>query len=221
MQTRIKPSTLSVALATLSAIGMTLGLSHALTAHAQTPDSEAVSEPATSDTPAAPTSEPTTSEPPGLPDNFASYTYEDLFSVGFPNGWQATEHSASPQVILSNAGQAAGQANGVRTEVTWFDQPPGVVVPQALQEIQTNGYRVIRYEPQTINGTSALSIWLTDLPEELSNAYLTYIGYENTTAAVISYYAESNQEVETLVGNIHRSFQRLESTSSGLNDEAM
>jgi hypothetical protein len=147
------------------------------------------------------------------PAELSSYTYSNLFSVGLPAGWQITEQEASPQVLATNVGNDSATASAtptaIRTEITWFNEPPDTVVPEALQAIEANGYTVDRYDASQIDGTTALQIWLVDLPQGLPNAYITYIGYDETTAAIVSYYNESLPAVDELVGAIHESFQRL------------
>jgi hypothetical protein len=138
-----------------------------------------------------------------------SYTYADLFAIGLPSGWQATEQANAPQVILTHSGDGIPQADNARTEITWHEQPPEVVVAQLLNDLKEQGYRVSRYEPEGIDGTTALNIWLTDLPDDLPNAFMSYIGYTDTTAAVVSYYTAPNSSIESLLVEIHESFERL------------
>ncbi|NJL45803.1 MAG: hypothetical protein HC922_08930 [Leptolyngbyaceae cyanobacterium SM2_3_12] len=153
-------------------------------------------------------SEPSGVESPAsvpMPEGFASYSYNGLFSVGLPSDWQVTEQTASPQLTATSTSSAA---TAVRTEITWFDIPPKEIVPQAIQTIQTNGYSVVRYEAANIDGTTALRIWVADLPEALPNALMTYIGYEQTTAVITSYYGAPDPAVDDLLDIIHQSFQR-------------
>lgn len=147
---------------------------------------------------------------PTAADTFDSYTYADIFAIGVPPGWQTTEQPSSPQVVLSLSGEDVPPAELVRTEVTWFEQPPEVVVAQVLRDLQASGYTVSRYETQGIDGTTALNIWVSNLPEDLPNAFMTYIGYADSTAGVVSYYNATDRTVESLLGDIHASFQRLE-----------
>ncbi|MGF1570082.1 MAG: hypothetical protein ACFCVD_18760 [Nodosilinea sp.] len=133
-----------------------------------------------------------------------SYDYDTLFSIGFPAGWQVAEQGTAPQVTATSPTAPAP----LRTEVTWFEAPPREVVPQAIEDIQTNGYAVTRYDAVNIDGTTALRLWVTDLPDALPNAFMTYIGYENATAAVVTYYGENIPDVDNLLNSIHQSFQR-------------
>lgn len=144
---------------------------------------------------------------PQSPVPLNSHTYPELFSIGFPEGWQVSTQEDAPQ--LTATGTDALDAAPTRTEVTWHDLPPGAIVPQALDEIQANGYTVARYDAITVDGTTALRIWLTDLPDEdLPQALVTYIGYASTTVAIVSHYAESTPETDNLINGIHQSFQR-------------
>jgi hypothetical protein len=179
------------------------GLSFA--AQAQTSATEDASSPAET-TESAPATEPDAAAKTGLD----SYTYADLFTIGLPAGWQATEQADSPQVVLTNDGGAVPPAETARIEITWYDQPPEVVVARLLNDLRENGYRVSRYEPEGIDNTTALNIWLSDLPDDLPNAFMSYIGYADTTAAVVSYYTAPSPTLEPLLVQIHESFQRLD-----------
>ena len=171
--------------AALLSIGLVSLASVAVQAQTATPET-ATPEADTSD--AIPT--PEASTPPTV--DLTSYTYGDVFAVGLPSGWQATEQADSPQLILTNGGGDTPAADTARIEITWHEQPPEVVVAQLLNDLKTNGYRVSRYEPEGIDNTTALNVWLTDLPNDLPNAFMSYIGYADTTAAVVSYYTAPN-----------------------------
>ncbi|NMF84028.1 PsbP-related protein [Nodosilinea sp. P-1105] len=150
---------------------------------------------------------------PALPPvELDSHSHNSLFSIGFPADWTVTEQDDAPQFSASAEAEVVDEAT-IRTEVTWHSASPREVVPQALDEIQANGYTVARYDAINIDGTTALRIWLTDLPDEdLPNALITYIGYADVTAAVVSYYPESTPEVDNLINGIHQSFQRQQAT---------
>jgi len=162
----------------------------------------------------SPAAETIENEPSSVEDatdtSLAPYTYADLFTIGLPTGWQATEQADSPQVVLTNDGGAVPPAETARIEITWYDQPPEVVVAWLLNDLKENGYRVSRYEPEGIDNTTALNIWLSDLPDDLPNAFMSYIGYADTTAAVVSYYTAPSSTLEPLLVQIHESFQRLD-----------
>ena len=186
---------------------LSLGLAVQTTAAVQAQEATAVPPPAASDSsPSTPTAAETDPTSVSLP----SYTYQDIFAIGLPAGWQATEQIDSPQLILTNGGAETPDAETARIEITWHEQPPEVVVAQLLNDLKANGYRVSRYEPEGIDNTTALNLWLTDLPKDLPNAFMSYIGYADTTAAVISYYTAPNPPLESLLVDIHESFERLD-----------
>jgi hypothetical protein len=144
------------------------------------------------------------------------YVYADLFSIGFPEGWQVTEQESSPQLTaLAFSSPETGPETDpesalLRTEITWHTAPPQEIVPQALQTIQTNGYTVARYDAIKVDGTTALRLWLTDLPEEgKSQAFMSYVGYPNATAVIVSYYRDRTPDLDNLLSGIHQSFQRV------------
>jgi hypothetical protein len=140
------------------------------------------------------------------------YVYADLFSIGFPEGWQVTEQESSPQLtaLAFSSPETGPESALLRTEITWHTAPPQEIVPQALQTIQTNGYTVARYDAIRVDGTTALRLWLTDLPEEgMSNAFMSYVGYPNATAVIVTYYRDRTPDLDNLLSGIHQSFQRV------------
>ncbi|HEY9880182.1 MAG TPA: hypothetical protein V6D29_17130 [Leptolyngbyaceae cyanobacterium] len=142
-----------------------------------------------------------------------TYTYGDLFSIQFPQGWQVSPAGESLPVVITNFSPETldrpGQPEDIRTEVTWVDRPPAEVVAQALQEVRSKGYTMADYGALTIDETTALQLWMTDLPEAPSNAVTTYIGYENGTAIVSSRFGAATPEVQQLLMTLHRSFNLL------------
>lgn len=142
-----------------------------------------------------------------------TYTYGDLFSIQFPQEWQVSQASESLPVVITNFSpetiERPSQPEDIRTEVTWVDKPPAEVVSQALQEIKSKGYTVADYGTVTIDETTALQLWLKDLPEQSSNAVTTYIGYDTGTAIVSSRYGAVTPEVQQLLMTLHQSFTRL------------
>lgn len=162
---------------------------------------------APSPTPAPPTAAPAV-DPAA---DFETYVQPDWFSVQLPPEWQVSETSALPLVITNFAPSQdrAATPEDIHTEITWIDQPPAQVVPQALQEIQSKGYSVADYGTLTIDSMTALQLWLVDLPEAPTNAVATYIGYENGTAVITSRFGTATPEVEAVLTAVHRSFSRL------------
>ncbi|HEY9762945.1 MAG TPA: hypothetical protein V6D07_10490 [Trichocoleus sp.] len=142
-----------------------------------------------------------------------TYTYGDLFSIQFPQEWQVSQAGDSLPIVITNFSpeilDRPSQPADIRTEVTWVEKPPAEVVSQALQEIRSKGYTMADYGALTIDETTALQIWVTDLPEQPSHAVTTYIGYNNGTAIVSSRFGTVTPEVQQLLMTLHRSFNRL------------
>ncbi|MEB3313073.1 MAG: hypothetical protein VKL98_02895 [Cyanobacteriota bacterium] len=132
-----------------------------------------------------------------------THGYNNLFTIDFPTDWQVSQQTQAPQVT------ALAPSGGVRTEITWHDRPPAEVVPAALQAIETKGYNVAGYDAINIDNTTALRVWLTNLPEDLPNALMSYIGYPSHTAVIVTYYNGQSTDVDNLISSIHQSFQRL------------
>lgn len=137
------------------------------------------------------------------------YRYGDLFSIAFPADWQVTRQEGEPQVVAFTDAEASADSP-LRTEVTWIASPPQQVVSQALQEIQAQGYAVALYDAIAMDGTSAIRLWLTDLPDEAApQAFVSYVGYANGTAKIITYYRDRSPDLDNLLSTIHQSFQRI------------
>jgi hypothetical protein len=135
------------------------------------------------------------------------YTYADLFSIAFPEGWQVNEQTEAPQVVAFSGG-ASGSLPAMRTEVVWQEAPPRQVVGTSLQEIQTLGYTVTRYDAANIDGVTAVRLWMSDIPDELPNAFVTYVGYPEATATITTYYGATDANLDPVLDVIHRSFVR-------------
>jgi hypothetical protein len=148
---------------------------------------------------------PVASEAPVL--ETTSYTYENLFSIAFPSGWQVSEQADAPQLTAASGG-ADGDLPAMRTEITWHDAPPREVVGASLQEIQTKGYTVIRYDAAAIDGVTAVRLWMSEIPGELPNAFVTYVGYPEATATITTYYGDTDANVDPVLDGIHQSFAR-------------
>ncbi len=175
----------------LGAIVLTLGASPAL---AELADQRLAAEAAPAET--APAAIATT-----------PYTYENLFSIAFPDGWQVSEPGDGPQVVATSPG-ASGDLPAMRTEVIWQAAPPREVVGTSLQEIQTKGYTVTRYDAANIDGVTAVRLWMNEIPEELPNAFVTYVGYPEATATITTYYGDTEANIDSVLEVIHRSFVR-------------
>ena len=140
-----------------------------------------------------------------------TYTDGDRFSIQLPAAWQVASDEGEP-LVITNFSQAdpdrAPQPEDLRTEITWIEQPPGEVVPLALQEIQSQGYSLVNYGALRIDGTTALQLWLEDLPEAPESALITYIGYEAATAVIVSRYSTLTPQIQQLLTTVHGSFAR-------------
>ncbi len=155
---------------------------------------------------------PQPSSAPGIVENSAlsplqAHTFENIFAIGLPPGWQINHQTTAPQFIATMP--ATPTTPAIRTEVTWHNQPPRLVVAEDLQRIKTKGYTVARYDVVSIDKTSAVRVWLTDLPDGLPHALIAYVGYDNATAVIVSYYGAQSPAVDTLINGIHQSFHRL------------
>lgn len=183
----------------LGAAALTVGLSPAL---AQVPDALVAAESAPA-AEAAPVLETT--------------TYADVFSIAFPTGWQVSEQAEAPQLVADSAG-ASDSLPAMRTEVTWREAPPREVVGESLESLRANGYTVTRYDAVTIDGVTAVRLWISEIPEELPNAFITYVGYPTATATITSYYGDTSNDIDPVLNAIHQSFARSQATSTAPQD---
>ncbi|MFQ4134991.1 hypothetical protein PGN35_001605 [Nodosilinea sp. PGN35] len=135
------------------------------------------------------------------------YSYENLFSIAFPQGWQVSEPAEGPQVVAVSPG-ANGDLPAMRTEVIWQEAPPREVVGTSLQAIQTKGYTVTRYDAANIDGVTAVRLWMSEIPDGLPNAFVTYVGYPEATATITTYYGDTETNIDPILDVIHRSFAR-------------
>ncbi|MGB3136717.1 MAG: hypothetical protein WBG38_13065 [Nodosilinea sp.] len=184
----------------LTAWGLVLGaalVASVPAAQAQAPDFLVAAEAAPA-VPAMPTLETT--------------SYEDLFSIAFPVGWQVSAQADTPQVVANSAG-ATDNLPPIRTEITWQSVPPQTVVGESLAAIQAQGYTVTRYDAATIDGVTAVRLWLSEIPEELPNAFVTYVGYPTATATITSYYGDTTTAIDPVLMAIHQSFARVDTAA--------
>jgi len=163
--------------------------------------------------------------PLGSPDEDAIPTanYSDAkMSVDYPATWQV-EIDADNMVSIQNDA-AAPQAI---TQVFRVAAPPGPLVNANIDSFVEEGATVRRYSSVTIDEQDALMIWLSDRPDDLSNAIATFIGYGNETVFLFSRYspdADLEQPAEVNPGaeasfedsllRLHSSFQNLEDVSN-------
>lgn len=133
--------------------------------------------------------------------------HNSLFSIDLPAGWQVSEQADAPQVVADSIG-ANGSLPAMRTEVVWQDAPPREVVGQSLESIRALGYTVSRYDAATIDGVTAVRLWLSEIPADLPNAFVTYVGYPTATATITSYYGDTTVNLDPVLMAIHQSFTR-------------
>jgi hypothetical protein len=133
--------------------------------------------------------------------------YNSLFSIDLPVGWQVSEQADAPQVVADSAG-ANGSLPAMRTEVIWKEAPPREVVGESLEAIRALGYTVSRYDAATIDGVTAVRLWLSEIPDDLPNAFITYVGYPTATATITSYYGDTTTNLDPILTAIHQSFAR-------------
>jgi hypothetical protein len=141
------------------------------------------------------------------PDGFQLYEAEQ-FQIQLPAGWQATSTEGEPTIITSPE-METDPAAGILTEIQWRNQPPGELVPIALEQIETEGHAVRRYRTLMVDGVTALRLWLAEVPETLPYATVTYVGYEQSTAVLTSRYSEPTQAVDDLLSALHGSFRAI------------
>lgn len=137
------------------------------------------------------------------------------FTVGFPQSWAITHAETDPYLTATApAGEPA-----MTTEVSWYAEAPGQVVPTLLADIREKGYTMTRYDAVMVDGTTALRLWLTDLPEPgLPYSFITVVGYSDATAILVSYYDTRSTDLDNLLSQIHQSFQRGAETTAPVHD---
>lgn len=157
-----------------------------------------------------PETEPTEATSAPDPADYATYTLPDYFSIQYPEDWQAAapdgETEAPTAIITSPEAQTEGDFRAA-TEVTWLSAPPEEIVPAALKSLQDREAEVVRYRAINIDNTTALQIWLANEEGDLPYALMTYIGYDGTTAVIVSHHSAPLAE-STLMA-MHQSFRRL------------
>lgn len=154
----------------------------------------------------APMADPAANAVPLIP-----ATHGSQFAIGFPETWVITHGETNPHLTATDpAGELA-----ITTEVSWYAQAPGTMVPTLLADIQAKGYTVTLYDAIALDDTTALRLWLADLPDsESSYAFMTVIGYSDATAVLISRYETRTNEVDNLLNQIHESFRRSDPSAS-------
>lgn len=132
-------------------------------------------------------------------------SHGDHFGMGFPQGWVVSHGQTDPYLTAQTpVGEPV-----VTTEVSWQAEAPNQVVPALLNDIREKGYTVVRYDAITMDGTTALRLWLADLPEsDRPFAFISVVGYSDATAILTSRYGTRTSDLDTLLSQIHQSFRR-------------
>ncbi|MFK8182204.1 MAG: hypothetical protein AB8B99_02435 [Phormidesmis sp.] len=130
---------------------------------------------------------------------------DQTMSVSFPKEWEISEIENG--VMVSNVTTIPAEL--VATQIVSIDAPPGAVVNANIDSFVEEGAAVGRYRTVTIDGQSALVMWLSNRPDELSEAIATFIGYGNQTILLFSRYAPENATAEERILQMHTSFANL------------
>lgn len=157
--------------------------------------------------------------PQGLPtaDVVPTTQYSDAtMSLDYPSTWQV-EVDAGGMVSI----QTAADAPQAVTQVFRVATPPGPLVDANIDSFVEEGAAVNRYSSVTIDDRDALVIWLSDRPDELSNAIATFIGYGDETVFLFSRFtantAESEQpSLEDSLLRMHSSFSNVEAVEEAI-----
>ena len=150
---------------------------------------------------------PESSEPlvqPGVAGETTNYS-DSAMSIDFPADWKVDVSADS--LMITNV--TTDENNLVATQVNQIAAPPGAVVNANIDSFVKEGAAVSRYRAVTIDGQSALVIWLSDRPDTLSKAIATFIGYGNETVLLFSRYSPDNTTAEDAVLRMHISYHNL------------
>lgn len=153
---------------------------------------------------------PTTPTPLVAPDDTAETAqYSDqAMSVDYPVDWQV--EVIDNGITISSVPET--DADLVATQIVRIAAPPGPVVNANIDSFIEEGAAVSRYRTVEIDGQSALVMWLSDRPEDLSRAIATFIGYGDETVLLFSRYAPTNPMAEADILRLHTSFTKLAAT---------
>ena len=175
---------------------------------APTPSESPESAPA-SDAPtdaAMPAPEPLVSPEASAAANTVTYADESM-SVDYPVDWQV-ELKDDGSVAIVNVPEA--DADLVDTQIFRMAAAPGAVVNANLDSFRAEGSAVSRYSTVTVDGQDALTVWLSERPDDLGQAIATFIGYgEAETIFLFSRYSEANPAAEEDILLMHSSFANL------------
>ncbi|MEB3289988.1 MAG: hypothetical protein VKI82_08730 [Leptolyngbya sp.] len=125
------------------------------------------------------------------------------FTVGFPQDWVITHAEISPLLKAQSPVDPS-----LTTDVSWYPEAPGQVFAALLADIQAQGHTVVRYDAIAMDDTTAIRLWLTDLPaSEPAYAFISVVGYGSATAVLVSRYETRSSDLEDLLSQIHQSFR--------------
>lgn len=142
--------------------------------------------------------------PPAAAGETTNYS-DSTMSIDFPADWKADV--SADALMITNV--TTDENNLVATQVNHIAASPGAVVNANIDSFVKEGASVGRYRTVTIDGQSALVIWLSDRPDTLSNAIATFIGYGNETVLLFSRYSPDNTTAEENVLRMHTSYRNL------------
>lgn len=150
---------------------------------------------------------PATPTPLVEPDDTAETAqYSDqAMSVDYPVNWQVAVIDNG--VTISSVPEAADDL--VATQIVRIAAPPGPVVNANIDSFIEEGAAVGRYRTVEIDSQSALVMWLSGRPGDLSAAIATFIGYGDETVLLFSRYAPTNSTAEADILRLHSSFTKL------------
>ncbi len=135
----------------------------------------------------------------------ANYSDGDI-SIDYPVTWEV-EVDESGNVAIANMPTAP--SDSVETQIFRVASPPGPLVDANIDSFIEEGSAVGRYRSVTIDDQSALVIWLSERPEELSSAIATFIDYGDNTIMLFSRYDPENTAAEDSILRLHTSFSNI------------
>lgn len=148
-------------------------------------------------------------DPDSLNAEIANYS-DEAISIDYPATWQIEVEDDS--LKITNLPDT--EAGLVATQIFQIDAPPGPLVNANIDSFLEEGSTVGRYRTITVDGQSALVMWLSDRPDTLSQAIATFIGYGDKTVFLFSRYADTNSTAESEILRLHTSFSNLAAQSS-------
>ncbi len=135
----------------------------------------------------------------------ANYSDGEI-SIDYPVTWKVEVDEAG-DVAIANI--PAMPTDAVETQIFHVASPPGPLVDANIDSFIEEGSAVSRYRSVTIDDQSALVIWLSERPDDLSNAIATFIDYGDNTIMLFSRYDAENVAAEDSILRLHSSFTNL------------